>query len=337
MDNCTLPSPSSARKNRTVIVYFGVFLQYIEIIGNKARYICIVAAAMAKATVEHKEGCTCSKGYTWHRSRKRTLKNFRGESYEAPIWQIRCKECGAVFTVLPSFMARYQRWDVDALSKLLEINLVMTSSYRHTFKILEYAQGEELAWNPERILHIVHWLSDLLPLPSILLRLGLTPPQAVLEDEKFVRENGEKTYVAFVSCNEVIWWIEYLKNTDEISLEASFRSYRAEIREVYPDYDIDGVTYDGWKPAKAAFEAVNINVVHQECHLHAKKRMSKALRIIERNAPSITEKELTEIKESHDQILEAESRASYSQRSEYDNLALYEKECSILKALTTKA
>jgi hypothetical protein len=269
---------------------------------------------MAMATVEHKEGCTGTKGYTRHRSRRRTPKNFRGKRYEVPIWQIRCKECGAVFTVLPSFLARYQRCDVDSISKILEINLVMTSSYRHTLKILEYAQGVQLAWNPERMLHIVHWLSDLLPLPCVLLRLGLTPPQAVLEDEKFVRENGEETYVAFLSCKEVIWWIEYLKSTDEVHLEASFRSYLAEVREFYPDYNIEGVTYDGWKPAKTAFEAVNINIVFQECHLHAKDRMSRALPLIKNAEPTLTEEQLEEIKERHDQILEAESRASYSQR-----------------------
>jgi hypothetical protein len=314
MNNCTPPSPSGPRKNRTVIVYFGIFIQYLEIVGDKARYICIAAAAMAKATVEHKEGCTCSRGYTRHQSRQRTPKNFRGERYEVPIWQIRCLECGAVFTVLPSFLARYQRWDVDGLSKILEVNLIMTSSYRHTLKILEYAHGEQIAWNPEQILHIVHWLSDLLPVPRILLTLGLTPPQAVTEDEKFVRENGEETYVAFISHKEIIWWIEYLPSTDEVHLAASFRSYRAEVREFYPDYDIDGATYDGWKPAKAAFESVNINIVLQECQLHAKGRMSRALPVIKRDDPTITEEQLEEIKEQHDHVLEAESRASYSQR-----------------------
>lgn len=314
MDNCTFPSPSGSRKNRTVIVYFGVFIQYLKIIGDKAQYICIVAATMAMATVEHKEGCTCSRGYTRHRSRKRTPKNFRGDRYEVPIWQIRCKECKVVFTILPSFLARYQRRDVDGLSKILEVNLIMTSSYRHTLKILEYAHGEELPWNPAQILHIVHWLGNLLPVPTILLRLGLTPPQAVLEDEKFVRENKEETYLAFLSCNEVIWWIEYLKSTDETSLEASFKGYRTEVRESYPDYNIAGATYDGWKPAKTAFETLNPDIVLQECLLHGKMRMSKALPVIKKDEPYLTEEELEEIKERHDQVLDAESISSYSEQ-----------------------
>ncbi len=70
--------------------------------------------------------------------------------------------------------------------------------------------------------------------------------------------------------------------------------------------------------------------------MHAKKRMSKALRIIKRNNPSITEEELTEIKESHDQILEAESRASYSQRlrrfrEKFGHLPEVAKRCRSLK------
>ncbi len=303
-----------ARKKRTVIVYLGIFFQYLEIINNKKRYIRILTKAMAKSTVQHKEGCTCSKGYTHHLSRTRTPRNFRGERYEVPIWQIRCLECGAVFTILPSFLARYQRNDTDCMSKLLEINLIMTSSYRHTLKILEYAHGEQLAWNPKRMLHIVNWLGDLLPLPCILMRLGLTPPETILEDEKFVRENGEKTYSVFIFCEEVIWWTDYLNQTDETKLEASFRSYLSKVREIYANYNIKAATYDGWEAAKKAFKAINQSIVIQECHFHAKARMRRALPIIERENSTFTRDQLQEIKQRHDQILDADTRASYSQR-----------------------
>lgn len=314
MDHCTSPSSSGARKNRTVIVYFGLFIEYLEIVGDRARYICIVAAAMAMATVEHKDGCTCSRGYTRHQKRQRVPRNFRGEQYEVPIWQIRCNECKAVFTILPSFLARYQRFDVSGLAKILEVNLIMTSSYRHTLKILGYAHGENLPFDPAQILRIVRWLGDLLPLPVILLRLGLTPPQAVLEDEKFVHENGERTYIALLSRDEVIWWIEYLKDTDEVHLQACFESYRTQVREFYPGYDIAGATYDGWAPAKAAFETINSDVVMQECHLHARMRMSQALPLIQKAEPYLTEEELEEIKKRHDQILQAQSTDRYSEQ-----------------------
>ena len=39
-----------ARKKRTVIVYLGIFLQYLEIIGNKKRYTSILTKAMAKSS-----------------------------------------------------------------------------------------------------------------------------------------------------------------------------------------------------------------------------------------------------------------------------------------------
>lgn len=335
--NCIGNQTESPRKNRTVIIYFGILIQYIEIIADKARYLWIVAAAMTMATVEHKEGCTCSQGYTRHRSRQRTPKNFRGERYDVPIWQIRCLECGTVFTILPSFLARYQRWDTDGLSKILEINLIMTTSYRHTLKILEYAQGQKLSWNPQSMLHIVHWLADLLPLPSILLKLGLMPPQVVIEDEKFVRENAQKTYVAFLSHQEVIWWIDYLPGTDEVHLEASFRSYLSKVQEFSPDYNIDGATYDGWKPAKKAFQAININIVLQECHLHAQGRMNRALPLIKNQDTTLTDEDLEKIKEQHDHVLESESRAIYSQRlrrfrESFAHLIEVDKRCRSLKS-----
>lgn len=314
MENYTLPAPSGQRKNRTVIVYFGIFAEYLEIIEDEVFYLRIVVAAMLQATVEHKEECSCNEEYTYHRSRERTVKNFHGEYYEVPIWQIRCKECGAVFTILPSFLARYQRWDVDALSKILQTNLVMNSSYRHTLKVLEYAQGETIPWNPEGMLHVVHWLGSLQTLPCILTRLGLAPPPAIIEDEKFVRENKQETYVAFISHKEVIWWVDYLPSTDEIHLQESFQIYCEEVRKFHPDYKIEGVTYDGWKSAKVAFQAINSNVALQECHLHAKNRMTRALPLIKNEDPDITEEQLQKIKEQHDRILDAESRATYSQR-----------------------
>ena len=46
VNHCTEESEANARKNRTVIVYFGIFIQYLEIIEDKARYHCIVAAIM---------------------------------------------------------------------------------------------------------------------------------------------------------------------------------------------------------------------------------------------------------------------------------------------------
>lgn len=112
--------------------------------------------------------------------------------------------------MLPSFLARYQRLDVDALSKVLEINLVMTSSYRHTLKILGYAQGVELAWNPERILHIVHWLSDLLPLPSIFLRLGLTVPITSREPPMAVK-NSVKSYIISPNSSRILKYANHEK------------------------------------------------------------------------------------------------------------------------------
>jgi len=95
------------------------------------------------------------------------------------------------------------------------------------------------------------------------------------------------------------------------------RNYIEDIREFCPNYNIEGVTYDGWKPAKIAFESVNTNIILQECHLHAKYRMSKALPLIKKDAPTFTEEQLDKIKKYHDKILDARSRASYSQRLRY--------------------
>jgi hypothetical protein len=304
------------RKKRTVIVYFGALIQYLQIIGDKVCYIQIVAQAMLGVIVEveHERGCPRRKGYTRHHCRTRHPKDFRGESYEVPIWQIRCLDCGAVFTILPSFLGRYQRWDIDAMAKLLQINLVMAGSYRYTYVIQSFGCDHHLPFNPVRILHLVHWLGSLIPLPRLLLRLGLTPPETVIEDEKFVTENGVETYVAFLAQQEVIWWIAYLDSTDELHLTETLEAFLAEVRRFFPAYNIPSATYDGWSASRAAFFAVNPHIILQECHLHARMRMSKALPMIIQEDGTVTQEQLAQIKEEHDSILDADSRRSYSQR-----------------------
>ena len=61
--------------------------------------------------------------------RKYLLKGFRpnnrkvivaGRTVEAPVRMVQCKECGKIFSVLPSFISREKHYSVDLIGKVLE-------------------------------------------------------------------------------------------------------------------------------------------------------------------------------------------------------------------------
>ncbi len=174
---------------RTAIVYFG---------SKREDYLCLAAAEDNKeflsfiqqplqaqlGSEKHRAGCADSSRYTGHGKRERYLQGWLGERVTVPICRVRCCSCGAVFTVLPSFILRYRRQDSDCLSKVSRAILSMGLSQRHTALVYTWS-GLERSWTPGWVWGLLQWLGNLLPVTWLLLRLGLTPPEHVLSDEKF--------------------------------------------------------------------------------------------------------------------------------------------------------
>ena len=107
-----------------------------------------------------------------------------------PIYRVRCCGCGAVFTVLPSFILRYRRQDSDCLSKLLTLSLSMGLSQRQTATIYTWS-GMERNWTPGWVWSLLHWLGKLLPVAWLLLRLGLQSySRAWCSEEKEIKNAG---------------------------------------------------------------------------------------------------------------------------------------------------
>ena len=110
--------------------------------------------------------------YTVHSQRNRQLQGLLGSKETIAICRVRCQTCGAVFTVLPSFILRYRRQDADCVGKLLEMNLGMGLTLRETASIYSW-MGKGRSWQPSWVWSLVQWLGNLLPV--YLLRMGLTP------------------------------------------------------------------------------------------------------------------------------------------------------------------
>ena len=109
--------------------------------------------------------------------------------------------------------------------------------------------------------HWVQWLGHF-PLPLVLLASGLVPPDYVVEDEKFVHQNGHETYILGLvdHQDDVIWWLDYLPATDQTAIQSSLQKFLDELwlaGNLPQPHTFKGATTDGWQAAKNAFKALD--------------------------------------------------------------------------------
>jgi hypothetical protein len=126
------------RQNRTVTLYLGNTLAeyettYLTEAGIKA---LIGKVEMADSldwgclATGHEVDWPRQLQFTHHDSYTRWAKHFKGGQSAVVIHRVRCLECGAVFSVQPSFVIRYKRYETDATEKLMTLLFITEDSYR---------------------------------------------------------------------------------------------------------------------------------------------------------------------------------------------------------------
>ena len=338
-------SEPRVHQKRTAIVYFGATKQdYLSLVQEKKHsalleYIQPLLKAQLQ-TEQHHDGCTDQGRYTIHSQRDRQLQGLMGSSETIPICRVRCQTCRAVFTVLPSFIMRYRRQDTDCLGKLLEMNLGMGLTLRETATIYNW-MGKDRRWQPGWIWSLVQWFGCLLPVYMLLMRMGLTPPQHLLSDEKFAVLDGEKVYLFLVSAQELIWYGEWMANTDEESFRRAIAAFcmgmdeagrTSGYLEAKEEFVPISVTTDGWVPSQNAWEAEVPSMTLIECKLHGHKRVSSSLEDYVKAHPDLSSEQLSQVKDDLNSILVAPSLAAFSQRIRR-NMVRYYDEPILLKRL----
>lgn len=278
------------RERRTVSVDFGLSLsQYRRTQADAASFIECVTATMRVVThVKHAEDCAGTHRYTRHSTRPRPL-HCKGSGFtQIPVSQIRCLDCHAVFTVLPSFVLRYQRYEVRLAQDILEYNLIMNISYRYQARILGNNNEELANTAPMALWRLMSWLGTAIPVTTLLLQLGLKPPTAFIEDEKFVSEAGHQTYIAAIIKDDVIWWTAYLQATDEPTLTAAFQIFKAQVQHFFPRYQPRLALTDGHGPAQGGLRTTFPSLSIQECLGHIQRRVNTDLATYRRKHPEAT-------------------------------------------------
>ncbi len=237
------------RQNRTVTLYLGNTLaEYEELISTKEGIEKLVQQVEVADSINwgpladgHDPDCPRCLHFTHHDSYSRWLKHFDGSKSQVVIIRVRCLECGAVFTIQPSFIVRYKRYDTDAIEKLMTLLFITEDSYRMasvsqalgmdkqqagTWLALEETDQKTISlmalWG------LVQWLGQLSP-TQLNLALGVEPPSHIIEDEKHMKECGQKVYVPIVYAPKeaLIWWIDYIDSVSEAALRDSLERFKA--------------------------------------------------------------------------------------------------------------
>jgi hypothetical protein len=275
------------KENRTIAVDFGVSpSQYRRRHAGTPWFLALVIAVMRFVKhVLHREDCVGAHRYTRHSTRFRWVHRLHGRAMLVPISQIRCLDCGAVFTVLPSFVLRHQHYEAGMAQAMLECNLIMNVSYRFQALLVRRINPAVTNASPMALWHLMRWLGTAIPVTTLLLRLGLKPPVALLEDEKFVSEAGHQTYIAAIVSRDILWWVAYLQSTDEAAMSAAFGGYRDAVAGLLTEYSPDVATVDGHAASQAALTCVFPGLKLQECQLHAQRQMNTDLATYRRQHP----------------------------------------------------
>lgn len=276
------------RRNRTVVLPLGNTLdEYNELISTDEGLNRLVRRVEIADSFdwgplggEHEENCSRQHRFTHHGSYERGLKHYTGECSRVTIKRVRCLDCDAVFSILPAFVGRYQRSDMDAIEKVMVQLFITEDSYRMaevgqalgidrkyagTWTALEAVRGEAIA--PMAAWRLVQWVGQLSP-AHLNLALGVEPPKYILSDEKHTKENGERTYAPMIHDFQtaLIWWIDYVDSVSEPAMRASLERFKAIDERLG---HIVGATVDGWDPTQEALKTVFPGITLGECHLHA--------------------------------------------------------------------
>ena len=152
---------------------------------------------------------------------------------------------------------------------------------------------------------------------------GTYPPVHLLSDEKFARLTGEQIYLFLVSQGELIWYGEWMENTDERTFQMTINRFLATMDEagqvsghLEPEtvYAPASVTTDGWIAAQNAWKSEVPDIDLIECNLHGKKRVGATLDEFAKAHPDWSSLQLQQVKDDLNSVLESPSLAAFSQR-----------------------
>lgn len=216
------------------------------------------------------------------KDREYRLKGFRpnprnpiiqGAREKTKIRMVQCKNCGKIFSVLPSFVSREKHYGVDVIGTVLEGLTKNGSSLQYSQEITSLT-GYPVK-SKQTILNWLQWIGYYHP--AELLSISGTHSNGYFqEDEGFQKEPCLRTYITAIvdSETQAVWHLDYVDHVNEETLFQSFSSLKGKI-----SFKIKGVTKDKWKPSTNAlrevFKYIWIGLCHRHCIENIKKSINR--------------------------------------------------------------
>ena len=94
-------------------------------------------------------------------------------------------------------------------------------------------------------------------------------PSDVLSDEKHTRLNGEKAYISNTVGDDCVLGASITLGAGKDDLKEGYGHFKAEARNVDPDYAPQTVNNDGWSATQLAWRALFSSIVTILCFLHS--------------------------------------------------------------------
>jgi hypothetical protein len=273
-------------QNIPLILYLGKNLsEYGKLSADRGTFTTLINTNFPiDQLIGHKDSCELKLGsqLKYHDSYKRTkIIDTNGQPHCALIHRVYCPQCRATWGVYPTILTPGKHYDSYGVQNSLEEVLSHEQSYRALIRqeaqLTSSGEPKATAISDARTpWHWVIWLGQF-SLPMVLLACGLKPPDYGVEDEKFLKQNRQKSYAVGLIDHrfDLLWWLDYVFGTDQVSLETSLGQLSAILKLADTSHYFKGITGDSWAAAKNAFAKLDPRTKLAECLLHPMLKFEK--------------------------------------------------------------
>jgi len=254
------------RENRTITIDFKDEATYHHLCQDGQAFIEFVVAFIMSLGFQLKHKCSCPGGFALTRHSHYIRVRLGG----LVIWRLECKECGAVFTILPHFVLRYSGIKPVTAKKAL----------------LATHGGLSLEWSatlfnlyPMSIYRLVCAFGRT-TLVTVLTRCQLPLPRYLLADEKHSYCLTQKVYLPTIVQGRVIWHVGYTEAKSADAFEASYAPFQQATQTVEPAYQPQGILTDGFESTRKSLHHLFPASLLGNCLRHATNRVSSKLKSV---------------------------------------------------------
>jgi hypothetical protein len=197
-----------------------------------------------------------NQGYRWYGLYPRSKK-----MPDVRLRRIRLSAAPAskVFTIVPSFILPYGMGQVKEVEKALFLR-----RFGVPYWGLTYVFGRnDMYWQ-----RLVSRLGRY-DLVGTTVKAPEQLPEHLLADEKHVKWNGEKAYLATTVGQDCVLGAALALNADSPALTDAYGQFQQEAGRLAPTYHPQTVNTDGWEATQQAWRTLFPQIVILECFLHA--------------------------------------------------------------------